>query len=445
MPFGRCSIGRRALFGFAAALALGAASAQATPYLVVDADSDQVLMENEATAPWYPASLTKLMTVYVALDAVRGGKLTLDTPLIMSARAARMPPSKMGFRPGTEVTLDNALKMLMVKSPNDVAVMVAEGVSGSIEAFADDMNADAQRLGLHESHFVNPNGLHNPAHVSSARDMATIARALLREFPDHADLFSIGALQLGRQYIPNHNGLLGRYPGADGMKTGFTCPAGFNVVASANHSGRRLIVVVLGAPSARTRNQEAADLFDRGFATGGGNGSLDSLPSGSGAPDPHANVCLHRNAAALAAAAEDGSIAQQAETAAGSAGRNGVIPTPLVALFAPVAVHTELTNERIRFDPVPVYIGPAPGWKGPALGARRTTTETAAAPGGVKTISADNSSTTATTPEGDASAPVQTSPRSKHKPARHSEKRTAAHKPIKSETEKPEKKDVSTN
>jgi D-alanyl-D-alanine carboxypeptidase len=444
MPFGRCSIGRRALFGFAAALALGAASAQATPYLVVDADSDQVLMENEATAPWYPASLTKLMTVYVALDAVRGGTLTLDTPLIMSARAARMPPSKMGFRPGTQVTLDNALKMLMVKSPNDVAVMVAEGVSGSIEAFADDMNADAQRLGLHESHFVNPNGLHNPAHVSSARDMATIARALLREFPDHADLFSIGALQLGRQYIPNHNGLLGRYPGADGMKTGFTCPAGFNVVASANHSGRRLIVVVLGAPSARTRNQEAADLFDRGFATGGGSGSLESLPSGSGAPDPHANVCLHRNAAALAAA-EDDSIAQQAEAAAGSAGRNGVIPTPLVALFAPVAVHTELTNERIRFDPVPVYIGPAPGWKGPALGARRTTTETAAAPGGVKTISADNSSTTATTPEGDASAPVQTSPRSKHKPARHSEKRTAAHKPIKSETEKPEKKDVSTN
>jgi D-alanyl-D-alanine carboxypeptidase len=438
MPFGRCWIGRRVLFGFAASLALGAASVQATPYLVVDADSDQVLMENEATAPWYPASLTKLMTVYVALDAVRSGKLTLDTPLIMSARAARMPPSKMGFRPGTEVTLDNALKMLMVKSPNDVAVMVAEGVSGSIEAFADDMNADAQRLGLHESHFVNPNGLHNPAHVSSARDMATIARALLREFPDHADLFSIGALQLGRQYIPNHNGLLGRYPGADGMKTGFTCPAGFNVVASANHSGRRLIVVVLGAPSARTRNQEAADLFDRGFAMGGGNGSLESLPSGSGAPDPHANVCLHRNAAALAAAAEDDDI--QAQAVAGSVGHAGMLPTPLAALFAPVVAHTELTNERIRFDPVPVYIGPAPGWKGPALGARPTTTETAAA-AGAKTVSADNSSAAATTPEGDASAPVQTSPRSKHKPARH----FAAHKPIKSPTEKPEKKDVSTN
>jgi D-alanyl-D-alanine carboxypeptidase len=441
MPFGRCWIGRRVLFGLAAVLALGAASAQATPYLVVDADSDQVLIQNEATAPWYPASLTKLMTVYVALDAVRTGKLTLDTPLIMSARAARMPPSKMGFRPGTQVTLDNALKMLMVKSPNDVAVMVAEGVSGSVEAFADDMNADAQRLGMHESHFVNPNGLHNPDHVSSARDMAIVARALLREFPDHADLFSIGALQLGRQYIPNHNGLLGRYPGADGMKTGFTCPAGFNVVASANHGGRRLIVVVLGAPSARLRNQEAADLFDRGFASGGGAGSPESLPSGSGAArNMRADVCLHRNAAALAAAEDDG-IAQQAEAAAG---RGGMLPLPLAALLTPAVAHTELTNERIRFDPVPVYIGPAPGWKGPALGAHRTTTETAAATP-AKTMSADSSSIAATTSEGDANGPIRTAPRSKHKPARHSEKSLAAHKPAKSATGKLEKKDVSTN
>jgi D-alanyl-D-alanine carboxypeptidase len=371
------SIGRRAIVGFVALLTIGAVSAQATPYLVVDGDSGQVLIQDEATAPWYPASLTKLMTVYVALDAVRSDKLTLDTPLVMSARAARMPPSKMGFRPGTEVTLDNALKMLMVKSPNDVAVMVAEGVSGSVEAFAGDMNAAGQRLGLQESHFVNPNGLHDPAHVSSARDMAMIARALLREFPDHADLFSIGALQLGNQYIANHNGLLGRYPGADGMKTGFTCPAGFNVVASANHSGRRLIVVVLGAPTARSRNQEAADLFDRGFAMNGGVGSLESLPSGSGpAPNMRADVCLRRNAAAIAAAEDEGVGEPMAQTA-GPAGRGAgfPIPIPVAALLSPA--HTQLSDERIRFDPVPVFLGPAPGWKGPALGARPTGTATA--------------------------------------------------------------------
>ena len=248
------------------------------------------------------------MTVYVALDAVRSGKLTLDTPLVMSVRAARMPPSKMGFRPGTEVTLDNALKMLMVKSPNDVAVMVAEGVSGSVEAFANDMNADAQRLGLQESHFVNPNGLHNPDHVSSARDMAMIARALLREFPDHADLFSIGAIQLGRQYIPNHNGLLGRYPGADGMKTGFTCPAGFNVVASANHSGRRLIVVVLGAPSGEIAQPRGGGPLRSRLRHGRAAAARwNRCPSGSGAaPNMRADVCLHRNAAAIAAAEDEG-------------------------------------------------------------------------------------------------------------------------------------------
>ncbi|HXE26444.1 MAG TPA: D-alanyl-D-alanine carboxypeptidase family protein, partial [Roseiarcus sp.] len=331
MPSGWRSIARRAILGFAAALSLGAAAARATPYLVVDAGSGQVLLQNEATAPWYPASLTKLMTVYVALSAVRSGKLTLDTPLIMSARAARMPPSKMGFRPGTEVTLDNALKMLMVKSPNDVAVMVAEGVSGSVEAFADEMNAAGQRLGLRESHFVNPNGLHNPAHVSSARDMALIAGALLREFPDQAGLFDIGAIELGNRYIPNHNGLLGRYPGADGMKTGFTCPAGFNIVASASRSGRRLIVVVLGAPTARSRNVEAAELFDRGFAMSGGGGSLESLPPGSGAaPNMRADVCLHRSAALIAAAEEEG-------LGDSSQGDAAMPANPLMALFGQAA------------------------------------------------------------------------------------------------------------
>jgi D-alanyl-D-alanine carboxypeptidase len=386
MPFDVGVFGRRAAFCVVAALGLGVAAAAATPYLVVDVDSGQVLIDNQSTAVWYPASLTKLMTVYVALDAVRSHRLTMDTPLVMSARAARMQPSKMGFRPGTEVTLDNALKMLMVKSPNDVAVMVAEGVSGSIEDFADAMNAAGQRIGLHESHFVNPNGLHDPSHVSSARDMAIIARALLREFPDHADLFSIGELQLGNQRIQNHNGLLGRYPGTDGMKTGFTCPAGFNVVASANHYGRHLITVVLGAPSARLRNQEAADLFERGFAMSGSSGSLDSLsPSGSGvAPNMRSDVCLHRSAAAIAAAEEESTAEPQRVM---SGGGRGIATTTVAAVGAPT--HAELSTERPHFDPVLVYVGPAPGWKGPVLGARPTGTAAAALPADAKAYSAE--------------------------------------------------------
>ena len=366
MPFGAYSTALRAAIALATLLATALGPARATPYLVADASSGQVLFQNEATAVWYPASLTKLMTLYVALDRVRAGKLTLDTPLVMSARAARMPPSKMGFRPGTQVTLDNALKMLMVHSPNDVAVMIAEGVSGSVEAFADSMNEAAQRLGMRESHFVNPNGLHNPDHVSSARDMAILARALLREFPEHADLFDIGAIQLGNRILQNHNGLLGRYPGADGMKTGFTCPAGWNIVASANHDGRRLITVVLGAPSPKLRNQEAADLFDRGFATSGGSDTLESLPaSSSTAPNMRVDVCLHRSAAVIAAAEEEEAIAAQTTV---PVGRGGVS----FAVAAAGPTRTLLSNQRPRFDPVRVFIGPVAGWKGPVLAARPT-------------------------------------------------------------------------
>src|SRR3984885_6431592 len=184
------------------ALATIASPALANPTLVIDVDSRHILIESQPTANWYTASLPKLMTVYVALHAVRDGRVTMDTPFLVSARAANMPPSKMGFRPGTQVTLDNALKMLMVKSPNDIAITVAEGVSGSVEAFAEEMNAAAAHLGLRESHFVNPNGLPDSRQVSSARDMAMIGRALLKEFPEESDLFSIGALQLGDRVIP---------------------------------------------------------------------------------------------------------------------------------------------------------------------------------------------------------------------------------------------------
>jgi D-alanyl-D-alanine carboxypeptidase len=345
-------------------LAFGVAGAMAAPYLVADVETGQTLIENDATAPWYPASVTKLMTVYVALSAVRDGAVTLDTPLTMSLRAARVAPSKMGFRPGTEVTLGNALKMLMVKSPNDIAVMVAEGLGGSVEGFADQMNAAATHLGLQESHFVNPNGLHDAAHVSSARDMAMIARALLKEFPDQADLFSIGAIQLGNQIITNHNGLLGHYAGADGMKTGFTCAAGFNVVATANHNGRRLIVVVLGSPSARERTMRAAQLFDLGFAKWGGGPTLESLPKSAQteAPDMHGDICSRRNRAAIAAAEEE-LAATAAAVSGGQMGRGAafaVASAPLLSGYSPAPVH---------FDPVPVFVGPKAGWNGPVLGA----------------------------------------------------------------------------
>jgi D-alanyl-D-alanine carboxypeptidase len=405
MPFGVGAWARIAVWGLAGVLEMGAASATETPYLVADVDSGQVLIAKEATQPWYPASLTKLMTVYVALSAVKAGKLTMDTPFVVSAHAAAMPPTKMGFRPGTEVTLDNALKMLMVQSPNDLAVTIAEGVSGSVDDFAGEMNAAVQRLGLHESHFVNPNGLHAADHVSSARDMAIIARALLTEFPDHTDIYGIGELKLGARLMRNHNGLIGRYPGADGMKTGFTCPAGFNVVATANHNGRRLIVVVLGAPTAKLRTQEAADLFDRGFAMGGSGVALADLPASANndPPNMRAEVCLRRSPAAVASSEEE----SLAEPAGGSSsgGRGGNIVAALLASGQPT--HTVIADEIPRFEPVPVFVGPIAGWTGPVLAARplHPAAATASLPADAKAYAEKpNGSEQAT--NGDANAPA---------------------------------------
>jgi D-alanyl-D-alanine carboxypeptidase len=193
--------------------------------------------------------------------------------------------------------------------------------------------------------------------------MAMIARALIKEFPDHADLFDIGAIQLDRQIIPNHNGLLGRYPGADGMKTGFTCAAGFNVVASATQNGRRLIVVVLGSPSTRQRNEEAEQLFDRGFASTGGGPKLDELAMSptTQAPDMHGAVCSRRGRIQMVAEEED-FVAPAAEAAPAGRGAT-VVATPTTAAKA-------LYSERVHFEPVPVFVGPREGWTGPVLAAR---------------------------------------------------------------------------
>ncbi|MCW2274187.1 serine hydrolase [Rhodoblastus acidophilus] len=328
-----------------------------TPYVAIDVESGRVIAQRDATRAWYPASVTKLMTVYVALQAVESGRLTLDTPMVVSARATREKPSKMGFAPGSQVTLDNALKMLMVKSANDIAVTIAEGVSGSVEAFATEMNDAARSLGMQESHFVNPNGLHDPNHYSSARDMAVLGRALLLRFPNQAGLYNIGAFRIGEQVVPTHNGLIGRYPGADGMKTGFTCPAGFNLVASATRSGRRVIVVVFGDVSARVRTAHASDLLDRAFASSAGADAITALPSAGGSPpDMRGQACGRRGKAQLAAENEDfGAPATGSEGGEAAQQKNGAA---IAALPRPV------------FQPVDLYVGPPPGYQGPVAGPR---------------------------------------------------------------------------
>ncbi|HVV81066.1 MAG TPA: D-alanyl-D-alanine carboxypeptidase family protein [Pseudolabrys sp.] len=266
----------------AAAIAFGGASrANAEAQLLIDAATGKVLHAENATYPWYPASVTKLMTIYTTLKAVRDGKVTFDTLLTYSKNAAAQPPTKMGFKVGTTVTIDNALKMMMVKSANDIAVAIAEGVGGSIDGFADMMNTNAHALGMTQSNFVNPNGLPAENHQTSARDLAILARALIRDFPQYDMYWHISSIRYGKRIYHNYNKLIDRYPGADGMKTGFICASGYNLVASATRNGRRLIAVILGSYSGAVRSQKAAQLLESGF----NNSSLSWLTPSLGTVD----------------------------------------------------------------------------------------------------------------------------------------------------------------
>ena len=249
-----------------AALALaGTTQARAEAQLLIEASTGKVLHAENATYPWYPASVTKLMTAYTTLRAIKEGHLGFGTMLTVSRNAAAQQPTKMGFKVGTRVTIDNALKMLMVKSANDIAVAIAEGVGGSIEGFADMMNANARRLGMSQSNFVNPNGLPAENHYTSARDLGILARALITEFPQYDYYWHIHSIRYGNRVIHNYNKLLDRYPGADGMKTGFICASGYNLVATATRNGHRLIAIILGSWSGAARTQQAAELLERGF------------------------------------------------------------------------------------------------------------------------------------------------------------------------------------
>ena len=258
---------RFSYFVFAALVLAGStASAVAGPYIVMDAVTGRVIAHSEAGQPWYPASVTKLMTTLVTFRAMREGRIAPDTLLTVSEKALAQAPTKMGFAVGTQVTVDNALKMLMVKSANDIAVVLAEGVGGSYDAFIAEMNRTARELGMTATRYNNPNGLPDEGQVTSVRDMAILARAIIREFPEQEMMFRIPALRLGKRVIRNHNKLIDHYPGADGMKTGFICASGFNIVASAKRGNKRLIVVVFGGRSAATRNEDTARLFEKGFS-----------------------------------------------------------------------------------------------------------------------------------------------------------------------------------
>jgi D-alanyl-D-alanine carboxypeptidase len=346
-------------FGSAFAANLAATPAQAGASILIEADTGKVLRAENATYPWYPASTTKLMTLYVTLQAVKQGRVTFDTLFTVSRNALAQSPTKMGYAVGTQVTVNNALKMMMVKSANDMAVLLAEGVDGSVENFADDMTRTAHRIGMTQSNFVNPNGLPADGQIVSARDMAILARALIRDFPEYNFYWHIPAIKYGRRIVRNYNTLLGRYPGADGMKTGFICASGFNLVATATRNGRQLIAVVLGSPSGGARAVKAAELLESGFTQNPLSwltpalGTVDNLtPINADPPNLHDQACgPHRKRPA----AEDEDADAGGELAAG-------VNTPFSALLsslrAPTPKGAALLSDFGSITPTIVYTGP---------------------------------------------------------------------------------------
>ena len=265
---------RKSLFALGLLGLLTAPVANAGPSILFDVATGEVISHERAGEPWYPASLTKLMTAYIVFKKLKAGTLRLDQKITVSPLAASQEPSKIGMRPGSTISVDLALQALLVYSANDMAYVLAEGANGTVFNFVQEMNATAEKLGLNATHFVNPNGLFDPRQLTSARDIGALAAVIISEFPEYGRYFSQQYVGIGKKKLLNRNSLIRTMPEADGMKTGFVCNSGFNLVASATRDGRRLIAVVLGAANSGNRAEVARTLLADGFSKG----SLPSRP-----------------------------------------------------------------------------------------------------------------------------------------------------------------------
>src|SRR5215472_15231659 len=234
--------------------------------LVVDGARGTVLYARNETVERHPASLTKMMTLYVVFERLRSGKLKMGTALSVSPNAASQPRAKLHLKAGTTITVENAIEAIVILSANDVAVTVAENIGGTESHFTELMNGDAQALGMTHTFFHNASGLPDALQLTTASDLAILARHLVYDFPEYFHYFSMPSFSFNAHTIDTHDGLLSSYEGADGMKTGYTDQSGYNLVTTASRGGVRLIGVVMGGVSAERRNREMEKLLDAGFA-----------------------------------------------------------------------------------------------------------------------------------------------------------------------------------
>lgn len=270
MQVRRNSLARLGIYAFTAVwlLVVLPLSVAAAPYaaLVMDARTGEVLHSTNAETRLHPASLTKMMTLYIAFEAVRNGEISLDSRVRISKHAASEPPSKLGLQAGQKIAFRHLIRAAAVKSANDAATAIGEAISGSEAAFARRMNRTAKALGMTRTTFKNAHGLTEKGHLSTARDMSRLGRHLLYDYPQYYNLFSRRTTHAGIKPVNNTNRrLLAAYKGADGIKTGYTRAAGFNLVASAQRGNERIIATVFGGKSSTSRNAKVAELLDLGF------------------------------------------------------------------------------------------------------------------------------------------------------------------------------------
>jgi D-alanyl-D-alanine carboxypeptidase len=237
--------------------------------IVVDYKTGEVLYAKNANDIRYPASLTKMMTLFLVFEAIDHGILSLDQPLTVSQHAAKQKPSKLGLRPGQTITVRNAILALVTKSANDVAAVIAESLAGSEEKFSRMMTAQARELGMRNTYFYNASGLPHDRQRTTAADMARLSIALLHYFPHYYHYFKTQNFSYKKHKYRNHNRLLGEASGVDGIKTGYIRASGFNLAASAVRKGKRIIAVVMGGKTAKSRNHHMQQLLDRGFSRAG--------------------------------------------------------------------------------------------------------------------------------------------------------------------------------
>jgi D-alanyl-D-alanine carboxypeptidase len=233
--------------------------------LVVDGATGKILYARNETAERHPASLTKMMTLYLLFDALKHGKMTMQTPMPVSYHASIQKPTKLGLRPGQTIDVDTAIRAIVIRSANDVAVVIAEALGGTESHFGEMMTARGRQIGMKESNFHNASGLPDPLQITTASDLAVLARHLAYEYPQYFPYFSLAGFKYQNVWYPTHDNLIGRYDGADGIKTGYTGASGFNLVSSVTRGTSHVIAVVMGGRTAVRRDMEMVRLLDQTF------------------------------------------------------------------------------------------------------------------------------------------------------------------------------------